>query len=136
MMFMVAMMFFTVVVVSQARLGSSYKEIKDEFGHDPDYNLTEKLVSEPVDGMYYKYIEVSFDKASAGYFFTTELICYMTIIVPDNQGALNFYVEYYNKHYVIISPTRWRMYNSNGYCDIKLVYLDDGTYYFTWTDGE
>ncbi|MBN2747802.1 MAG: hypothetical protein JXR34_13830 [Bacteroidales bacterium] len=136
MMFMVVLMVIAIDVTSQARLGSTYKEIKDEFENSSDDVLTEKYVSDPAEGMYYKYIEVKIDNALVGYFFTTSLICYLTIIVPDHDGALNYYVEYYNKHYVIISPTKWRMYNRNGYCDINLKYDDDGSYHFTWTNGQ
>ena len=58
----------------------------------------------------------------------------MTAVIPDNQGALNFYVELYNKQYVIVSPTKWKMYSKGGIANIQLIYPDSDGYCFIWTN--
>ncbi|MFK7947914.1 MAG: hypothetical protein AB8G11_10005 [Saprospiraceae bacterium] len=111
---------------SQARLGSSATEIKNEFW-ESYYELDSGYDS---DGDYYIKIEV--EKASVIYFFDSDKICNRTFILPDNQGALNYFVELYNKQYVIVSSTEWKMYSSGGIASIKLIFADDGGYYFLW----
>ena len=56
--------------------------------------------------------------------------CYMTIVIPDNQTALNVLVERYNREYVIISETEWKMYGNNGIMKISLIFAEEGGYYF------
>lgn len=112
---------------AQARLNSTMTEIREEFS-DWRYNLK---TGYDRDGDFY--ISVETDRATVIYFFDNRNLCYITIIVPDDQGALNMYVELYNSRYVILSTTRWRMYTANGLAEIELVYSDDGSYYFLWT---
>jgi len=118
----------SVVVFGQARLGSSASEIKSEFW-ESTYN--QKSGYDDV-GDYYISIETEF--ASVMYYFNSDKLCYVTYIAPDNQGALNFYVENYNKKYVVVSGTKWKMYNENGISNIELVYPESGGYFFRWTE--
>ena len=111
---------------SQARLGSSVDDIKNEFG-EAEYNLKSGYSD---DGTYY--VTISTDRATVIYYFSKEKICTLCMIVPDNQGALNFYVELYNEQYVIVSSTEWKMYSGGGIAEISLIYPDDGGYFFLW----
>ncbi len=74
------------------------------------------------------------------HYFTPERICDESQILTRTQGVLNYYVEKYNKSYVIISPTKWKMYNETGICDIELVSTSISTggtlSFFRWTVDE
>lgn len=118
----------TMVVFGQARLGSKVSEIKSEF-YESNYNLKSGYAN---DGDYY--ITITTEKATVAYYFNSDLVCYLTAIMPNNQGALNFYVELYNKQYVVVSATEWKMYSNNGIAKISLVYPDGGGYYFLWSN--
>jgi len=116
-----------VVAFSQARLGYSASDIRTEF-QESRYKLKSSYTDT---GIYY--ITIRIENASVVYYFNSDRICTLTCIIPDNQGALNFYVELYNKMYVIVSSTNWKMYSANGISNITLVYPEEGGYYFTWT---
>lgn len=118
----------SVIVYGQARLGSSVSEIKSEFWE----SSYKQKSGYDKDGDYYITIETS--NATVTYYFNSDKICYLTAIIPDNQGALNFYVEMYNKQYVIVSSTQWKMYSNNGIANIKLVFAEGGGYYFLWSN--
>lgn len=117
----------SIIGFGQARLGFSKQEIRTEF-IAPRYNLQSGYTD---DGTYFISIEV--ERASVIYLFNSEGYCTATGIIPDNQGALNFFVEMYNDRYVIISPTEWKMYSEDGILSIKLIYPENGGYYFVWT---
>lgn len=118
----------SVIVFGQARLGSSASEIKSEFW-ESKYKLKSGYDS---DGDYYITIET--ERATVTYYFNSERVCTLTVIIPDNQGALNFYVELYNKQYVIVSSKQWRMYSDGGIANIHLIYPEGGGYYFLWSN--
>lgn len=82
---------FSFLVFSQARLGSTASDIKSEFW-ESRYKLKSGYDK---DGDYYITIET--ERATVMYYFDTDKICTTTVIAPDNQGALNYYVEQYNK---------------------------------------
>ena len=111
---------------SQARLGSSAIEIREEFS-DTTYHLEEGVTDSGS-----PFISVELDRSTAMYILNDEEICTLTLIIPEDPGVLNGMVEEYNNRYVIISPTEWRMYGEGGYADIKLIFLDDGGFYFVW----
>lgn len=110
---------------AQARLGSSLDDIKAEFS-DPVHNFR---IEYNKNGELFAYIDT--DRATVLYSFDDEKYCDATAIFPANQGFLNAYVEYYNKQYVIISNTEWKMYSSNGIATIQLHFTDDA-YFFVW----
>ena len=114
------------VAYSQARLGSSATEIKNEFW-ETKHNLKSGYTD---DGIYY--ISIWTERATVFYYFNEDKVCILCMIIPDNQGALNFYVELYNKQYVIVSSTEWKMYSNGGIAEISLIFPDDGGYYFLW----
>lgn len=118
----------SLVIFGQARLGSTATEIKTEFW-ESSYNLKSGYTDD-----YDYYITITTDNATVTYFFNSDKVCTLTAIIPDNQGALNFYVELYNKKYVIVSNTEWKMYSNNGIAKINLIYPDDGGYYFVWSN--
>jgi len=117
-----------VSLFAQARLGSTSAAIRSEFAAS-EYHLKSGYLE---DGTLYITIEVA--RASVIYYFNKNLFCIMTLIAPDDQGALNYYVELYNKTYVVISAKQWRAYLEEGIADIELVYPDGGGFYFIWTD--
>jgi len=121
---------FPILSFSQARLGSSAQEIKSEYW-ESKYNVESGYNDDEI-----YYVSLETDRASVVHFFNNDKICVMSIIAPDNQGALNFYVENYNNQYVIVSSTEWKMYSKNGIAKIKLIYPDDGGFYFVWTGEE
>ncbi|MBS1632917.1 MAG: hypothetical protein JST10_10135 [Bacteroidetes bacterium] len=116
------------IVFGQARLGSSASDIKSEFW-ESHYKLKSGYDK---DGDYY--ITIVTERATVTYYFNSDKVCYLTAIIPDNQGALNFYVELYNKQYVIVSSKQWKMYSENGIANIKLIYPEGGGYYFLWSN--
>lgn len=117
-----------ITMYAQSRLGYSVSEIRQEFS-ESKYNLKSNY-----DKNNNFYISISTETSSVVYYFNSNDKCIITFIVPDNQGSLNAYVESYNKQYVIVSPTQWKMYCSEGIAEIKLVYGDDGGYYFIWNN--
>lgn len=127
---LILIMFYLSYSYGQARIGYSAQEIKSEYW-ESEYNTTSGYNE---DGIYYVSLET--EKAFVIHFFNTDKISVMSLISPNNQGALNFYVELYNNRYVIVSSTEWKMYSKNGILNIKLIYPDDGGYYFIWTSNE
>jgi hypothetical protein len=117
-------------LAAQARLGSTSSAIQTEFSAS-EYKLESGITDDSV-----LYIAIEMPRSTVIYYFNKTLICFMTLIFPDDQGALNYYVEQYNKSYVIISAKQWRAYLEEGIADIDLIYAEDGVYYFVWTDHE
>ena len=118
----------SVIVFGQARLGSTASEIRSEFW-ESSYNLKSGYDD---DGDYY--ITITTERATVAYYFKSDKVCYLTAIIPNNQDALNFYVELYNKQYVVVSATQWKMYSNNGIANINLIYPEGGGYYFLWSN--
>jgi hypothetical protein len=121
---------FISAINAQARLGASFTEIKTEFS-DSKFSLENGFDKE---GDLYISIETLSSKVI--YYFNESKICELTIIIPNNQGALNYYVENYNKQYVIINSTEWKMYSAEGIASIQLIYPDSGGYLFIWSSNE
>lgn len=118
-----ALVFSMSYTKAQGRIGYSEWEIRSEF--------PEKTFKSGNDKDGDKWIEMETDISSVRYYFNAlhDWNCYLTMIIPDNQAALNFLVEKYNKEYVIISETKWKMYGNNGITKINLIFADDGGYY-------
>jgi hypothetical protein len=117
----------SIVAYGQARLNHSASEIKTEF-QDEKYNLQEGFDE---DGDYFIAIET--ELASIVFFFNADKYCTSSIIDPNDESALKFYVELYNKHHVIISSKHWRIYSENGIANIQLIYPEGGGYFFLTT---
>jgi len=116
----------SIFAIGQARFGYSVNEIKSEFS-DKKYNLSGDYGE---DGIYHLIIQLP--NANIIYLFDADKICNTTIVGPFDQNALNYYVEYYNKNYVVISPTEWRMYAKQGFFNAKLVFPAEGEPFFVW----
>lgn len=118
-----AFVFCGTLSYSQARLGSSWLDIYSEFKeYSPETRTTD-------DGELL--MVVSWDKIRNYYYFTDKRQCYRTVIYPTTDGALNGLVEIYNKRYVIVSNTEWRMYSNGSISSIKLI-THDGITFFVW----
>lgn len=125
--FFISFVFINITLFGQSRLGSSASDIKAEF-----YEKTYKLKAEYDKDNDYS-ITIETNKATVTYYFDKEKICTGTAIIPNAQGDLNYYVELYNKQYVIVNSKEWKMYSNEGIANISLVYPDGGGYYFLWT---
>ncbi len=68
------------------------------------------------------------------YFFNSDNINHMCSITPINQGTLQGMVERYNKRYVIVDTHTWRFYNDGTVFLCELRTLDDGSFFFLWTE--
>lgn len=99
-------MLYSIATAAQARLGSTLTEIYSEFS---DNNPSMKTLD---DGR--KSLRVLTDRATIDYVFNSNQECEVTLILPNGQGDLNYYVETYNSRYVILSAKEWRMYSSDG----------------------
>lgn len=113
------LLLFTLLSHSQTRLGSTEQEIRKEFS---EKTFTSGNTTEDNQ----KYIAYSDERIQCIHYFDIKGICNWAVIEPLNTGTLNFYVETYNKNYVIINDTEWKMYTKNGIAKIVLIYPDNG----------
>jgi hypothetical protein len=103
--------------LAQARLGSTEKEIRNDFS---EHYIKTGYAN---DGS--KYIYWENNEMLVAYYFNKESICESCAIFTKTQGVLNYLVEKYNKNYVIISETKWKMYSENGIMNIELFFEKD-----------
>lgn len=131
-MWVIVLSFFHQSLFCQARLGSSVAELKKEFS-DKSFELVSGYDAEKD-----YYIRIWTDIATVYYYFDEDLLCNLVFITPDDNGKLNYYVEDYNKSYVIINNLEWKMYNETGIANIKLVYPEKkgDKPYFVWTPND
>jgi hypothetical protein len=109
---------------SQARLGSTRSEIYTEFNHyNPQFESNDG--GQP-------YMHFQMERAIVMHYFDENNICVLTAIATNSQGDLNFFVELYNKQYVIISPKQWKMYSENGNIATIELKTNNGTTFFIW----
>jgi hypothetical protein len=110
--------------IAQARLGHTRTDIFETF---KEYNPTFEIKE---DGS--RLIHFKMDRALVFQYLNENDICNMSVIVPIDQGDLNFFVEMYNRQYVIVDERNWKMYAENGeIASIELVHHDDLTF-FVW----
>jgi hypothetical protein len=115
------------IAFGQARLGSTLTELKLEF-KELKY---EQEIDIDKDGD--NVMSITTDEANIIFYFNSEKICVITVILPNSQGQLNSIVESYNNQYVIVSDTEWKMYSKNGVAKITLIFPDDdGDPFFVW----
>jgi hypothetical protein len=109
---------------SQARLGSTRSEIYKEFSeYNPQFESNEG--GQP-------YMHFQLGRAVVMHYFDEENICALTAIAPNDQGDLNYFVELYNRQYVIIGPKQWKMYSENGTIATIELITNNGTTFFIW----
>lgn len=107
---------------AQARVGSKASDIATEFSFKGiQYDRTN-------DGT--RYLWYADKSVTVAYYLDDNSICTSTVIIPVNQGVLNYYCEKFNREAVIISDLSWKLYTKGGVLYIKLIYADDGSYYF------
>ena len=111
---------------AQVRLGSSEDEIRADYANNR-YHLQ---AGETKDGTYY--IGITTERARVVYFFGEDRVCYVVAVSPRTKADLNFYVARYNRLYVPLSPTKWRMYSHEGIAEAELVLSADGSSFFAW----
>ena len=63
------------------------------------------------------------------YYFDKDGWCDLCYIQMKNNGSLNNYVEKFNKQYVIVSNTEWKLYSTNGILSCKLMKIGDSMYF-------
>jgi hypothetical protein len=121
-MFSLVFILLNTFVFSQARIGYSELQIRNEFYYCKfDTNYNEK-------GQ--KYIGTGdFEKYFIIYYFDENNICYACTLMPKTTGYLNYFVEKYNNDFVIISNTQWKFYNENGIMFVTLIFGSEITYF-------
>jgi hypothetical protein len=121
---LIIILLFSLKSSAQVRLNQHRAEIYKEFASQtPEFGAFENGV---------QHMSVTLDKSYVRFVFDDNGFCNLVMVVPLTQGDLNFFVELYNKMYVIISPTQWRMYSNNGaIASIELV-THEGVSFFIW----
>lgn len=100
--------------MSQVRLQYTAEEIKSEF--KDIFEVTEDYLT---DGTYF--ITVWSPRAAVLHLFLNKSDkANRCVVVPYTSADLNYYVEQYNRKYVIVSDTHWKMYSESGLCNIWL----------------
>jgi hypothetical protein len=107
---------------SQARLNYSKAEIIEEYKGN---TMTSGYPKEPW---------VSFDLGfcSTMYIFDKDGLCEKTIIVPNDEDGVAFFINKYNKELVTLSPGSWVMVTSSNNFFVDFMKFEDGGYYFDW----
>lgn len=113
----------TFISFSQSRLGYTEAEIKSDL-----YLWTFQSAYTNDDSTYYIYSETP-DNYVVAYYFNSSGICNFCKLYTSDNATLNTFVQKYNNQYVIISDTKWKMYNSNGVMNIELIFKDGFSYF-------
>ena len=124
-LFIIAL-FIAVSADAQSRIGYTLSDIRTEYAKS---NYKMKLTANANGSSTF---EVHMEKCIVLYILDKDNLCYSSAIFPSNQGVLNWFVEEYNKKYVIMSSTSWKMYSEGGISYIKLI-INDDSYFFVWT---
>ena len=111
-------------VFSQARLGRSIFEIKAEYTNN---SVTEQRLENN------DMLLIDLSRAYVKHVFDDQGDCILSLIIPKDSPAVQFYVEKYNKELVIISPTEWRFYVGGSIAQVKLITTDDRSIMFLWS---
>jgi hypothetical protein len=113
--------------LSQTKLGFSEKEIKTYLQENKiSYETGTSKDQKP-------FIMAEHENVNVIYYFNNEkTVCTTNVVIPDDLSMLNTLVEKYNNTYVIISETEWRFYTEKYPLKIKLIYGDNGLYFFVW----
>lgn len=110
----------------QAMIGYNMSEVKENY---PDKKWSYGMWDEEQ-----KLQTMSFEDESVIviYFFNDAFLCFTTTITPKTQGALQGWIENYNKKYVVVDDTNWKFYNPNGILKCTLEKTEKNLYYFRW----
>lgn len=115
----IIVLFFLLVGInraySQVGLTQTLTEIKSEYPEgyfDDDYN-GEVIYTLYDEELYCLRI----------FCFNDTMMCYKSIIVPEEQKVTQLWVESMNEEWVVVSDTEWKYYRSDGYifsCDFEV----------------
>ena len=122
-LFFLVCSFTATLSFGQARIGSTEYEIKSDF---PDKTFERGYTDKDV-----KWISFKGLLGLTIYYCDENGKCNLCALFPNDQKTLNILAEKYNKEYVIISDTKWKMYSAGGVMYIDLKLEDDG-YYFIY----
>ncbi len=124
----VSLVFFTIVVKAQSRIGFTLEEIKKEFYAN---TITVKTGD---DGN--KYATMLLDYSIFAYYFDSHGICLYCIQIPNDVNSTNAIVESYNKKYVVVDDNNWKSYVNGGIVYIKLRYQKSFEGYAFWYESK
>lgn len=116
-------LFISLFSFSQARLGYSYQEIKREF-------VNENVVFTYVDST--PCLIITYLNIEVYYYFNDKFLCYQTCVVTEDFSTAKEIVNTYNKNYDYVSKNTWSMKMNNLIFIVKLSYIKDVGYVFTW----
>ena len=105
---------------SQTRIGYTESQIRSEFYEKTFQTLYTQNGNKVI---YWR----DYDK-EVSYGFDNSGLCTVSMIQPFKQGLLNYYVEKFNKDYVIVDETHWKWYNNSSIVYIRL--SQEGSYSF------
>lgn len=110
---------------SQARLGSSFKEINSEFSqYEKEFKKNGDI----------SYLIVYMDDISSIYYFNEDQFCFKTIVMPGNEGLLHYFIEDYNSKFVVVSNSKWKFYTKGITVTCELIWDElEEVYYFLWS---
>lgn len=103
------------VAFSQVRLNYTKSDIISEFS-----NENFKLDEFNYDGL--DAVTIFTKRVNLLYLFNKNNVCKVSILIPHTQQDLKYFIEMYNRNYVIISDTEWKMYSENSVANIELIY--------------
>jgi hypothetical protein len=112
-------------VTAQARLGYTEAQIRHEFPFKYFRSGITTL------GQHYIYFEDA--KFTIAYYFNDDNVSSSCMLIPATRGYLNALVEQYNREFVIISETTWKMYSETGIIYVELVFEEKGKVHFEFT---
>lgn len=118
------LLLISTIGMSQSRIGYTAKEIIQEFNNhkiESEYSSNGDLILIVQIGDLCEVLYMFFDKSET---------CSAVAIMPKSNFATNYFVEKYNKEYVILSNKAWRMYYNNMIINIRMQKSDGNLPYF------
>ncbi len=107
----------------QVRLWSTKDEIEKEF----DYLYVKKDVTSSGN----ECLTFTTRRSTVTHIIDSTGVSFCAVLTPLGDAELKYYIERYNTDYVVLSPTKWRVYSGEVYADIELQH-DQGRVYFLW----
>ncbi len=127
---LILLLSMSVCTYAQVQMSTPASEIISEFS-DEKYKLESSYNEDSVFTIVFET-----ERATIIHRFDEDTISDAAIVNPNDQLALNFYVQLYNNEYVTVSDTEWKMYTMNGgIASIYLRYDEEGSY-FLWKLSE
>ena len=108
---------------SQVRMATPKEDIKKEFSY---LKIEDHIITDSVDA-----ITFQTRNSAVTHLFDEEGLSYCAFLTPFGDEELKYYIERYNREYIVISPTQWRVYYKDQYVDITLTEANN-TSLFIW----